>query len=99
MIPGVGGELRSCTPWKKPVAPEDRLRDLHELAIRMASFRSEHLEGLPLVDGMAFLRMPLARSVTARRENAPSRLWYSANRRSTMSIELSSSRGSSTLAM
>ena len=32
--------------------------------------------------------MPLARSVMARRPNAPSRLWYSASRRSTMSIEL-----------
>ena len=33
------------------------------------------------------IRIPLARSITARRPNAPSRFWNSANRRSTISIE------------
>ena len=31
------------------------------------------------------IRMPLARSITARRPNAPSRLWYSAKRRRAIS--------------
>jgi hypothetical protein len=34
------------------------------------------------------IRIPFARSVTARRPKAPSRSWYSVKRRSTMSIEL-----------
>ena len=34
------------------------------------------------------IRMPLVRSATARRPKAPSMSWYSAKRRSTMSIEL-----------
>ena len=43
------------------------------------------------------IRMPLARSVSARRPNAPSRSWYSAKRRSTMSIELCQSSTSASL--
>ena len=39
------------------------------------------------------MRMPFARSVIARRPKAPSRSWYSAKRRSTMSIELCQSLG------
>src|ERR687893_293688 len=41
--------------------------------------------------------MPFARSVTARRPNAPSRSWYSANRRSTMSIALCQSSTSASV--
>src|SRR4051794_36049460 len=43
------------------------------------------------------MRMPLARSISARRPNAPSRSWYSANRRSTMSIELCQSSTSASV--
>ena len=54
MVPDVGGILCVSTPGKQPMAREDRFRDLHELAVRVASLRSEHLEGHPLLDGMAF---------------------------------------------
>ena len=51
----------------------------------------------PLVDGWRSIRMPLARSMVARRPNAPSRRWYSAKRRRTMSIELCQSSTSASL--
>ena len=43
------------------------------------------------------IRMPLARSIRARRPNAPWRSWYSAKRRSTMSIALCQSSTSASL--
>jgi hypothetical protein len=43
------------------------------------------------------VRMPFARSVTARRPKAPSRSWYSLKRRNTMSIELCQSFASASV--
>ncbi len=43
------------------------------------------------------IRMPLARSIVARRPNAPSRSWYSAKRRRTMSMELCQSFASASV--
>jgi hypothetical protein len=43
------------------------------------------------------MRMPFARSVTARRPKAPSRSWYSVERRKTMSIELCQSLASASV--
>ena len=43
------------------------------------------------------IKIPFARSVTARRPNAPSRSWNSAKRRSTMSIELCQSNASASV--
>src|SRR5207248_8507690 len=43
------------------------------------------------------MRMPFARSVTARRPKAPSRSWYSVKRRKTMSIELCQSFASASV--
>src|SRR5438093_5524582 len=59
MVPDVDGIRRFPTPGKQPVAHEDGLGDIDQLAVRVASLGPEHLERLSFVDGMAFHQDPL----------------------------------------
>jgi hypothetical protein len=62
------------------VAFEDGSGDVHDLPVGSTSLFAKEMECLLLVEGPRSIKIPLARSVMARRQNAPSSAWYSANR-------------------
>ena len=78
---------------KQEVAVDDRRGDVGELAAVVLGVVAQHLECLVGSIAWRAIRMPFACSITARRPNAPCRLWYSAKRCRVMSIALCSSSG------
>src|SRR6186997_999848 len=83
-------------------APGSRDRTVTTLSAMSTSFRFDRLASSRSIANAACssrscrsMRMPFARSVTARRAKAPSRSWYSAKRCKTMSMALCISSGSS----
>ena len=67
---------------------QDGLGDVELLESRGLRVAAEQIETVLSGDSVALHEDALARSMTARRPKAPSRLWKSAKRRRTMSIAL-----------
>ena len=68
------------------VPVDHRGGDVHELAVRRARLVAQHVECTVSSTEWRSMRIPLARSIVARRPKAPSRSWNSAKRRRTMSM-------------
>src|SRR6185437_5960065 len=69
---------------------DDGVGDVCELPVSAAGVSSEQLEGCAFVDVVALHEDAFGAFDRRRRANAPSRLWNSAKRSRTMSIELCS---------
>jgi hypothetical protein len=82
---------------EQAVAVDDGGGDVDELAVGRAGVLAQHFEGACFVDGMAFHEDALGTLGEGTSPKAPSRSWYSAKRRSTMSIELCQSSTSVSL--
>jgi hypothetical protein len=79
------------------VTVDDCRRDIDQLAVGVPCMFAQQREGAPLIDRVALHENPFRTFESARRPNAPSRSWYSAKRRSTMSIELCQSFASASV--
>ena len=92
-------DRRAGSSREHRTARHDGIGDVHEFAMGAARLIAEDREAACSSMSWRSIRIPFARSVTALRPNAPSRAWYSAKRRRTMSIALCISCGSCPFAM